>query len=258
MLKLISDELYKSFLDFLCLENIKVLEYVKKEQVLLDNAKEEEILNQLLLISEFHKKTMGYKGYMGLSLDNKTGSTVEQYKVSIKRLRRYIKNIRLNSASSDFERKLLKVGFDYIKRAENCISEIINSGYLEIIERSMKRAEICLGNTTFSNLNKTDDILEVCSLNKCSYNNIEMDCFYLLSKYRRKNLKLNYKDIVNKYCDYENLNENSSRFIIALLSYPYEFMRCCNRYREKSKTWSEEEYEERLEKAILKDGEMLF
>lgn len=255
---MIRDELYKSFLDFLWSKNIKVLENVKKEPVILNNTMEEEILKQLYLISEFHKKTMGYKGYMGLRLDNKTGSTVEQFKVSIKRLKRYLKNIRLNAASSDFERKLLKIGFDYIKRAESCISEIMNLGYMDIIERSMNRTEICLGNTSFESLNKTDDVLEIGSLSKCSYNNIEMDCYYLLSKYRKRNLKVDYKDIVNKYCEYEKLNEKSSKFILALLSYPYEFMRCCNRYREKSKDWSEEEYQERLQKAILRDGEVLF
>lgn len=255
---LIRDELYNSFLDYLCTKNIKVLEHVKQEPILLNNAKEEEILNKLYLLSEFHKKTMGYKGYMGLRLDNKTGSTVEQFKVNIKRLKRYLKNIRLNSAGSDFERKLLIKGFDYIKRAESCISEIMNSGYLDIIERSMKRTEICLGNTNFSSLNKINDVLEIGSLSKCSYNNIEMDCFYLLSKYRRRNIKVDYKALVNKYCEYAELNEKSSKFILALLSYPYEFMKCCNRYREKSKDWSEEEYEERLQKAIIKDGEVLF
>lgn len=255
---MIRDELYKSFLDFLWSKNIKVLEYMENESVLLEDTKEEEIVNQLYLISEFHKKTMGYKGYLGLRLDNKTGSTIEQYKVNIKRLKRYLKNIRLNSASSNFERKLLKVGFDYIKRAENCISEIMNLGYMDIIERSMKRTEICLGITTFDNLNITEGILEVNSLRKCCYNNIEMDCFYFLSKFRKRNLKLDYKDMINKYCEYEDLDEKSSRFILVLLSYPYEFMKCCKRYRERSKDWSEEEYEERLEKAILKDGEVLF
>lgn len=255
---MIRHELYKAFIDFLSSKNIKVIENENNELAILDNAREEEILNQLYIISEFHKKVMGYKGYMGLRLDNKTGRTVEQFKIGIKRLKRYLKNIRLNSASSDFERKLLKIGFEYTKRADKCISEIMNSDYLNILERSMKRTEICIGNPNFNNLYKTENAIEVCSLNKCSHNIVEMDCFCLLVKYRKTNLKLNYKDLVNKYCEYEGLNENSSRFILALLSYPYEFIRCCDRYREKSKDWSEEEYMQRLEKAILKDGEVLF
>lgn len=255
---MIRDELYRSFIDFLCLKDIKVLESDKSELKTLININEEELLNQLLIISEFHKKTMGYKGYMGLRLDNKTGSQVEQYKVNTKRLKRYLKNIRINSASSNFERKLLKVGFEYLKRCDSCISEIMNSGYMDLIGRSMKRAEICIGNPNFRNLSKRDNIIEIENLSKCSYNNVEMDCFYLLSKFRKRNLSLDYKAIVNKFCEYEGLNENSLRFILALLSYPSEFIRCSNRYREKSKDWSEEEYGERLNSAILKDGEVLF
>ncbi|MFL0245835.1 spore coat protein [Candidatus Clostridium stratigraminis] len=255
---MIRDELYKSFVDFLCVKDISVLESEKSELKTLINIKEEELLNQLFIISEFHKKAMGYKGYMGLRLDNKTGSQVEQYKVSTKRLKRYLKNIRINSASSDFERKLLKVGFEYIKRCDGCISEIMNAGYMDLIERSMKRTEICIGNPNFSNLSKKDNFIEIVTLSKCSYNNVEMDCFYLLNKFRKRNLSLDYKALVKKFCEYEDLNEKSLRFILALLSYPSEFIRCCNRYREKSKDWSEEEYGERLNAAILKDGEVLF
>ncbi|MFL0267135.1 spore coat protein [Candidatus Clostridium radicumherbarum] len=255
---MIRDELYKSFKDFLYIKDIKVLESEISELKTIININEEELLNQLFIISEFHKKTMGYKGYMGLRLDNKTGSQLEQYKVNTKRLKRYLKNIRINSASSDFERKLLKIGFEYLKRCDSCISEIMNAGYMDLIERSMKRTEICIVNPNFSNLSKNDNIIEIGSLNKCSYNNVEMDCFYLLSKFRKRNISLDYKALVKKFCEYEDLNENSLRFILALLSYPSEFIRCSNRYREKSKDWSEEEYGERLNTAILKDGEVLF
>jgi hypothetical protein len=254
----IKDELFKSFLQYLCLKNIELVENFHDYKLpLLEDIDEKKIEEQLFNISEFHKKIMGYKGYMGKRLDNKTGSVVEQYKVHIKRLKRYLKNIRLNSANSDFERLLLKEGFENLQRAEMCISEIFNSGYMSIIERSMKRIEICLGLTDFNDVRKNADKIELLSLNKCCYNNVEMDCFYLLNKYRRKGIKLDYKGLASKFCEYEGLEENSCKYILALLSYPYGFMKCCNRYREKTKEWSEEEYKESLLKEIVKDGEML-
>lgn len=253
---MISDELYKALLEFFETVDIRQGEETATS-VIMEDLNEQMVSEKLKLISEFHKRAMGYKGYMGLRLDNKTGSTVEQFKVSIKRLKRYLKNIRINSASSNFERKLLKVGFDYVQRAENCISEIMASGYMDIIGRSMKRTEICLGNTSFQELNELGGTIFVSSLKKCSYNNVEMDCYYFLYKCRKKELKLDYKKLVEEYCEYEELGENSVRFILTLLSYPCEFMRCCNRYRERIKDWSEEEYEERLDKAILRDGEVL-
>lgn len=222
----------------------------------LNNIDELRLDEQLFLINEFHKNVMGYKGFVGMRLDNKIGGLVEQYKVNIKRLKRYLKNIRLNTACSDFERILLKKGFEYIQRAENCITEIYNSGYMNIIERTMKRREICLGNPDVSNPRKGDK-LEIKNIDKCAYNSVEMDCFYLLSKFKKRGIDLDYISLVNKFCEYENLDKNSSRYILALLSYPYDFMKCCNRYREKTKSWSEEEYEESLQRAMIKDGKSL-
>ncbi len=255
---MIKDELYKSFIEYLASVGIElVTDFAVDTPLQIEDINEEKLEHQLYIISEFHKKVMGYKGYMGKRLDNKTGSVVEQYKVNIKRLKRYVKNIRINTASSDFERLLLKEGFQYLNRAENSISRVFASGYMDIIERSMKRTEICLGLTGFNNLRKKAHSIEVQSLDKCCYNNVEMDCFYFLSKYRRKGIKLDYKRLANKFCQYEGLDENSCSYILALLSYPYGFMKCCNRYREKTKEWNEEEYKYSLLKEIQRDGEVL-
>ena len=255
---MIREEVYNSFVEYLTSKNIKLIEQPSKEELIkLRNVDESIAEIQLFTMSEFHKRVMGYKVYMGKRLDNKTGSVIEQYKVNIKRLQRYLKNIRINSASSDFERILLKVGFEQLQRSEKCISEMYNAGYISIIERSMKRIEICLGDVDYTNLIKEEESLEILNIDKCCYNNVEMDCFNLLSKYRRKGIELDYKKLVYKFCEFEGLEDNSAKFILALLSYPHAFMKCCNRYREKSKEWSEKEYEDRLDKAILKDGEPL-
>lgn len=257
MLLVIRDEIYSSFVEYLSSKDIVILDAAKESKTLaLSSIDEEKVREQLFNICEFHKKVIGYKGYMGKRLDNKTGSTVEQYKINIKRLRRYLKNIRINTASSNFERVLLKRGNEYIQRAEAAVTEIYNSGYLSILERSMKRNEICIGNTDLTNLRKGEK-LEISSLDKCAYNNVEMDCFYLLSKLKRRGLKLDFKGLISSFCEYEGLEENSSIFILALLSYPYAFMKCCNRYRERAKEWSEEEYEKNLERALNKDGDNL-
>lgn len=254
---MIKDDLLNSFLEYLSSKNIVLVDTFDDKLVSLNNIDESLVEAQLMLISEFHKSVMGYKGYMGKRLNNKTGSVVEQYKVHIKRLKRYVKNIRTNSAASNFERALLKKGNDYIQRAEKCISEAFNAGYMDIIQRSMNRTEICFGNPDFTNLRKKEK-LEIASLSKCCYNNLEMDCFTLLSKYKRKGIDLDWERLTESFCKYEGLPTSSSSFILAMLSYPYEFMKCCDRYREKAKEWSEEEYEDRLIKAMIKDGEVLF
>jgi hypothetical protein len=253
----IRDELYNSLVAYLNSKDVIVAESdIISEISKLEIIDEKRVIQQLENISNFHKNIIGFKGYMGKRLDNKTGSTVEQYKMNIKRLKRYMKNIRVNGASSNFERVLLKKGNEYIQRAEVSITEAYNSGYMNILERSMKRNEICLGNTNFSNL-MVGEKLSVVSLDKCAYNNVEMDCYYLLSKLKRKGIKLNYKALIKNFCELEALDQSSYRFIAALLSYPFAFMKCCNRYREKTKEWSEKEFEENLEWALNKDGDSL-
>lgn len=254
---MIRDELYKSFIDYLSPKNVFIAEDSEKmASNTFDVVNEKLVKEQLFNLSEFHKRAMGYKGVTDERLDNKTGSLVEQYKINIRRLKRYIKNIRMNTATSDFERILLKKGNDYIQRAEACITEIYASGYMDILERSMKRNEICLGNIDLTNI-KGGEKLYVVSLEKCCYNNVEMDCFFLLSKLKRRGLKLDWQELVNTFCEYEGLTPNSRRLIIALMSYPHSFIKCCNRYREKTKEWSEEEYEPSLDRAINKDGDSL-
>lgn len=248
------NEVYDSFGEYLNSKGIVL--YRKKEEDIIANLKhiDEAIVNkQLENINEFHKRVLGYNSYKGERLENKTGNTVEQYKVNIKRMKRYLKNIRMNGASSNFERALLRKGNDYIQRAEASITEIYNSGYVNILERSMGRNEICLGNTYFDNLAYEDKLI-VANIDKCAYNNVEMDCFYLLGRLKRKGINLDYRLLIARFCCLENLDNRSFRFLLALLSYPYAFMKCSNRYREKSKEWSEEEYDTNLEKALNKDG----
>jgi hypothetical protein len=176
---LVRDELIKAFLEYLSSRNIILSDNCDVEIHHLNSVDELRLDEQLFLINEFHKNVMGYKGFVGMRLDNKIGGLVEQYKVNIKRLKRYLKNIRLNTASSDFERILLKKGFEYVQRAENCITEIYNSGYMNIIERTMKRTEICLGNPDVSNPRKGDK-LEIKNIDKASVSKIVVTFFMFL------------------------------------------------------------------------------
>ena len=121
----------------------------------------------------------------------------------------------------------------------------------------MRRGEICIGNTSFQNLRQNNSI-EVVSFENCSYNMVEMDCFLLLSKLKRKGVKLDFHKLAKEFCYIEGLDESSSKFLIALISYPHEFMKCCNRYRAGKKMWNEDRFSEKIVKALIQDGDSLF
>lgn len=258
MVTLYADKSYEVFLEYLEKQGIKKIDIPIKE---MDNKhkiyEEKEVSDQLRIISEFTSKVMGFRGYKSKNLDNKTGKIVEEYKVTIKKVNRIIRNIKLNSPNNDFEALILENGQEYLERAENCIDQIYNFGFIELLTRSMHRAEICLGNTDFSNLRKHENI-EIWNFEHCCYNMVEMDCFYLLNKFKRKGIILDYKKLCNSFCGFQQLDIKSEKYILALLSYPYEYMKCYERYREEDKeVCNIEMHKKKLVKAIKKDGNSL-
>jgi len=249
------DNLTACFVKYLQTKGIKQVDNfddeIKYEDITISMIKD-----QIHIISDFHRNTFGYTGRMNKRLDNNIGKTVEQYKVYIKRLDRDLEKLRKTNIYNEFEKALLDKGDLYLTRAKNCVDNIYKNDYLSLIMRSMKKMEMCLGNTYFNNLRKKK-IIEVKDVEGCCYNMVEMDLAYLMGKIKRKGISVDFDSLIREFCELECLDDNSISFIKAIISYPYEFIKCCNRYRDKSKSWTEREYISRLEKAMTIDGESL-
>ncbi len=214
------------------------------------------IKNQICIISEFHDKTLGYTGYMNRRLSNNIGRIVEQYKIYIKRLNKDLKKMQQEGIDSNLEKFFFKNGEIYLERAQRCIENMYKNDYIGLIMRSTKKVEMCIGNTYFNNLRKSKNI-QIKSIEGCCYNMVEMDLAYFLGKIKRKGLEVDFDSLINKFCSLEALDINSAKFISAIISYPYAFMKWCNRYRDKSKSSSEEECFLKLKKAMIEDGNSL-
>lgn len=246
-----ADRIYDSFLDYLARNDITIDE--QAFGIDYRNITEKNVEEQLLIISEFHKKILGYNGYMNMRLENKTGRMVEQYKTCNRKLKRDLKNIKANSPQNQFEEVLLKTGDKYLDTAEACIDDIYKWDYIELISRSMQRVEICLGCTDFDNIVK-DGCIKISTVENCCYNMIEVDGIYLINKLKKKGLVMDWENLILKYCDFEGLEYKSVKFMSSLISYPYEYMKCCNRYRENKKDWDELKYKEKLLKIVDRDS----
>lgn len=249
------DNLTACFINYLETKGIKQVDNfedaIKYEDITYSMVRE-----QIHIISEFHMKTLGYTGKMNKRLNNNIGRTVEQYKVYIKKLNRDLEKLRAKEANNQFEKTLQEKGDSYLIRAKSCIDNIYKNNYIDLIMRSMKNMEMCLGDTYFNNLRKKNT-LEVKSVDDCCYNMVEMDLAYLLSKIKRKGINMDFNSLLEEFCELESLGDDSDSFIRSIISYPYEFIRCCNRYREKTKDWTEDEYASRLQRAMELDGESL-
>lgn len=222
-----------------------------KQEITLNRIKE-----QISIISEFHKRTLGYTGVMNKRLDNNIGRAVERYKIYIRKLKKYLEQISSYKNRSNFEEKLNEVGEGYLIRAERCIENLYKSNYIDLILRSMSRVEMCLTDIYFDNLRKAKDI-QVINIKNCCYNMVEMDLVYFLNKIKRKGIDINFSELIKGFCIDESLDDNSLQFILSILSYPYQFMKCCSRYRYNTKNWTEDEYLIRLDKSMKEDGKSL-
>lgn len=252
-------KIYNEFSEYMILKGIKNAEKIEFEFKYKDtnvNITEGQIINQFGAIHDFHEKSMGFNGYLRNRLNNNTGRVIEEYKVSNKKIATDINNIKSNGPKNSFEQLIIKYGDKFINRGQECIREVYKSNYIEIITRSMRRTEICLGNTDFKNLRKSN-FVEVVSFEDCNYNMVEMDCFFLLSRLKRKAVKLDFQKLVKEFCYIEGLDSSSSKFLLALISYPYEFVKCCNKYRAGKNKWNEEKFPEKLIKTLIKERDFL-
>ncbi|WP_291632715.1 hypothetical protein [Clostridium sp.] len=249
--------IYNEFSDYMMFKGIKNVDKIEsKYENIESNITEELLIEQFGAIYAFHEKSLGFNGYLRNRLNNNTGKVIEEYKISIKKLACDINKIKRDEPKNSFEELIIKYGNEVINRGEECIREVYQTDYIGIITRSMRRSEICLGNTGFQNLRK-NDFIEVVNFEDCNYNMVEMDCFLLLSKLKRKGAELDFHKLIKEFCYIEGLDSSSSKFLIALISYPREFMRCCNRYRQGKKEWHKDRFSEKLIKTLIQDGDSL-
>lgn len=248
---------YDNFQEYARENGVKKVDFIlKTNDTLNKRLLEERVIQQLQHISEFHKVSCGFNGYLKRRINNDTCKLVEEYKVQIKRLSKHIEKIIEEGPKDKIEQDLLNRGEKILKRAQNCINVIEENNYIDLISRSMKKVEICLSDVDFDNLVR-QQTLEVANFEDVAYNMVEMDAYYLLCKLKRKGASINYKKCVEKFCHFEGLKEDSINFILALLSYPHEFMRIYEKYRRNKKSWTEEEYIKRFDNAVKEDGRSL-
>ena len=79
---------------------------------------------------------------------------------------------------------------------------------------------------------------------------IEWDIINLVTKCRRKNIKYDEHKVIDKFLQNESLDDTSFEFINLILDYPSDFMKLCERKKEKRKEYSIEYYTKRLNNYI--------
>ncbi len=248
---------YDNFQQYLNIQGVKKVNFMLKNNETLNKfILEEKVIEQLSTISEVHKLSCGFNGYLRKRINNHTCKLIEEDKIQLKRFKRSLERIKESGPTDRVEEIVLEKGEAILERGEKVINIIMDNGYMDLVARSMRNVEICLTNVDFDNLGKGETI-EIVNFDDIAYNMVEMDCYYFLAKLKRKGFTVDFIRCIDTFCKLENLGEDSKKFILALLSYPYEFMKIYDKYRKNKKNWNEEEYIRRLLTGIRADEKSL-
>jgi hypothetical protein len=199
------------------------------------NISEKDIISQINLIVELHKALIGCNFDDLSRIKSIIGKEIESYKVQIKRLQRHYDYIFNKNCTNEIENLILSNGKIMLKQAEKALNYIHEHDYFGVIKRSMNRGEICLGKVDKNNLRKNKDKIEIGTVKAMTYNLVEEDLFNYIKRLQRKKFNIDEEELVKVFVYGSHLSYNSIDYLKGLLSYPKDFLKIWERYRNSKK-----------------------
>lgn len=209
-------------------------------------------------IARFHRCSEGYIPPVGSKHKSGWGKCIDKYKGGLRDIKKYRDSIRAKDMRSPFEILFLRNCDKFICMIEEALCLLADKGYLDIVEDSMKRHQVCLYNIKSSNWVSSGQNICIKSLNKCRYDIPEND----IALFFRETIKSGswiYKErVVNLISIYNNENDLSKcsiDILKAFLLYPENYTKVCSGYREEGSTDTEGIYIGKLHEAeAFEDG----
>ena len=237
---------------------IMIAEYLNKKNVNVTskyfsykkNFNIKDISEQINLITDIHKILMKCE-FDGLSrIESKIGREVEAYKVQLKKIKRDYNELIMKINKNDIDKFLIFEGKNMINQASIALDKIYNDNYLSIIDRSMNRKEICLGRVDSGNLRKENGQLEIGSLKGISYNLIEEDLYKYIKRIKKRNSYIDENEVIDLFVRASHLSYSSINYLKGLCTYPKDFLKNWERYRQAKSDKTYEEYFIEFEKIM--------
>lgn len=242
----------EEFYSYFIKNNIRILE--TKFQI-EDKIQYKDIVNQIDLITLFHKELKGYKENLIPRIGSTIGKDFENYKLQIRKLSMDIESISKKDNLTQLDLFILDKGPMIIKKGKNSINSILNSDYEGLIRRSMISYEVCLGKVDESNLKLSEDgYLKVGTVDYLTYNLIEHDFYNYIKKIRRKVSINNMDKLIERYLNSLDLDSRSLEYLKALFNFPDESLKVWVRFKSGKKYVGCKECLEALKVAMTIDG----
>jgi hypothetical protein len=199
------------------------------------NIDRSDITSQINLIIEFHKILIG-GNLTGLSRIKSTiGKEVESYKVQIKKLQRHYEYIISKSYTNEIESLILSNGKIMLNQAKKAVNYIYEHDYFGVIRRSMNREEICIGKVDRNNLRLNNGRIEIGTIKGMTYNLVEEDLYNYIKKLQRKGICVDEEELIKLFVYGSHLSFNSFDYLRGLCSYPKDFLKIWERYKDSKK-----------------------
>lgn len=194
-----------------------------------------DIISQINLIIEFHKILIGCD-MTGLSRIKSTiGKEVESYKVQIKRLQKHYEYISSKPCTNEVDNLILSNGKIMLNKAMRAINHIYEHDYFGVIRRSMNREEICLGKVDKNNLRKINGEIQIGTIKGMTYNLVEDDLYNYIKKLQRKEIYIDEEELIKSFVHRSHLSFNSFDYLRGLCSYPKDFLKVWEKYKDTKK-----------------------
>ena len=206
--------------------------------------------NQINIMVELHKVLVNCKFNNLNRFGSTIGKELEGFKVQLKRVERDYQQIFDKDFKNDVEKLFILEGKRMICQGHEAIEYIYNNGYLDVIRRSMNREEICIGRADSANLRKINGIFEIGVIKGMSYDLVEEDLYRYIKRIQKKDIKIDEEELIRLFVHQSHLSLNSIKYLNGLCSYPRNFFRTWERYKENKKNKSEDEYLDSLSRSL--------
>lgn len=199
------------------------------------NISKNDIISQINLIVELQKALLGCSFNELNRIKSTIGKEVESYKVQIRRLQKHYDYIFNRTCTNEIENFILSNGKIMLTQAVNALNYIDEHDYFGVIRRSMNRSEICLGKVDKNNLRRNKNKIEIGTVKAMTYNLVEEDLYNYIKRLQRKELDIDEEELLKVFVYGSHLSYNSIDYLKGLLSYPKDFLKVWERYRNSKK-----------------------
>lgn len=221
---------------FLNIDNEKyiLIEDIKGKKIKLKN--KDDILLSINLLARFHSAAEGYVMPSGIKTSANWGRCMEKYKTLTCNLEKYGYMLDGKKNKTKFELET----FSYIDELYNLSKKSIDffrsNNYINAIEKSMKKREICVNDFTQNSLlllgaNKKPYLTKLFSL---GYSMCEEDIASIIRRHIEETGSIEFlEEIINEYDKTRSINNVSKECIKRLALFPETPIKMISKYMKK-------------------------